>query len=807
KVALKLPHVGWAPGLAARLARERDILASLEHPNIARLYDAGVDPLGRPYLALEYVDGTPIDRYCTLHSLPLRERLALVLQVAAAVAHAHTRLVVHRDLKPSNILVTASGSVRLLDFGIAKLLQGGGESTELTRIAGGALTPDYASPEQIRGEPIGTPSDVYSLGVVTYELLAEVRPYRLARTGNLAEAIAETEPLPASRAAADPSARRHLAGDIDAILNKVLKKGTEERYPTVQDFAADIERHLRGEPVHARPNAPWYLAERWVRRHKLETGVAVAIAIAVPAGAAAQAAVLTALAAGAGLALWQARVARGQAERARAEASRAEQVKDFALSIFQEADTDAGAGAETTAADLLKAAQARVERELGGRPLVATELMTAIGYSLLGQGKIEEAGAILRKAVALGRRELGPQHPRTLAASVVYGEALAGLGQAKEAIALLTTAAAEARRQGAAHELINALRWLASAQLDAGQPDAAVESSQQAIALLASPMAARISKLDASEAWGSHANVLFNANRPGQVDAARRAVALAQELFGDKLTEPVINDRILLATGLAREGQPAAAIAELSTLLADAERVLGPVHPKVSFAAYFLGTTRLDAGDVVGAIDALRTSLAVAERSKVGGSYGLAMGHFHLASALAAARRGEEALPQFEAAAKGFGDAGGPDAPLALRALSARALALARLGRLDDADREFDALAHAPIAGLDKATHALRLAVLRSLQHRDDEAIALARSGAEDLRSYPLKEVVANADNVLGTVLLAGGHPAEAIAPLRRATGIYAQKRVTMSPDRAEALAALDRAQVEAAAVASAPAR
>jgi len=130
KIALKLPHVGWAPGLAARLARERDILASLEHPNIARLYDAGVDPLGRPYLALEYVDGTPIDHYCTAHSLSLRERLALVLQVAAAVAHAHTRLVVHRDLKPSNILVTESGSVRLLDFGIAKLLHDGGEATE-----------------------------------------------------------------------------------------------------------------------------------------------------------------------------------------------------------------------------------------------------------------------------------------------------------------------------------------------------------------------------------------------------------------------------------------------------------------------------------------------------------------------------------------------------------------------------------------------------------------------------------------------------------------------------------------------------
>src|SRR5258706_6078860 len=192
----------------------------------------------------------------------MRMRRAMQLQVASAVAHVHTRMLIHRDLKPSNILVTEGGSVRLLDFGIAKLLHEGGQSTELTRVAGSALTPDYASPEQLCGEPIGTPSDVYSLGVVTYELLAQVRPYRLTRAGDLADAIAQAEPLPASRAAVDPSTKRHLAGDLDAILNKVLKKRVGERYPTVQAFAADIERHLRGEPVSAPPNAPWYLTQR-----------------------------------------------------------------------------------------------------------------------------------------------------------------------------------------------------------------------------------------------------------------------------------------------------------------------------------------------------------------------------------------------------------------------------------------------------------------------------------------------------------------------------------------------------------------
>src|SRR5450432_2828399 len=195
KVALKLPHLGWAPGLAERVRRERDILASLEHPNIARLYDAGVDTLGRPYLALEYVDGAPIDRHAAEHDLSVSERLRLFLQVTDAVAQAHAQLVVHRDLKPSNILVTPKGEVRLLDFGIAKLLEdseSSGEETELTRLSGRALTPEYASPEQIRGDAVGTPSDVYSLGVVAFELLAGKRPYSLGKVGagGLAEAVA-----------------------------------------------------------------------------------------------------------------------------------------------------------------------------------------------------------------------------------------------------------------------------------------------------------------------------------------------------------------------------------------------------------------------------------------------------------------------------------------------------------------------------------------------------------------------------------------------------------------------------------------
>src|SRR6185503_4595794 len=253
-VALKLPHTSWSGVWAERLARERDILATLEHPNIARLYDAGVDELGRPFMAMEYVDGVPIDRYCRDQQASLRECLQLVVQVAAALAHDHARLVVHRDLKPGNILVSTDGNVHLLDFGIAKLLEAEPSDSPLTQLTGRALTLDYASPEQIRGQPISTASDVYSLAVVAYELLTGARPDRLKQQSapELERAISELDPLAASEAAQDPLRKRQLRGDLDAILNKAMKKDPRERYATADAFAQDINRFLSAVPVQAR---------------------------------------------------------------------------------------------------------------------------------------------------------------------------------------------------------------------------------------------------------------------------------------------------------------------------------------------------------------------------------------------------------------------------------------------------------------------------------------------------------------------------------------------------------------------------
>ena len=293
RVALKLPHgPAHHAGLVERMARERAILATLEHPNIARLYDAGVTPDGQPYIALEYVEGRPIDVHCgapgEAGALELRARLDLFVQAAHAVAYAHDRQIIHRDIKPANIFVTAGGEVRLLDFGIAKILDSGeAHDTRLTQLGGHALTPDYASPEQILGEPLTVASDVYSLGVLLYELLTGSRPYRLERSsrGALEEAILNVEPAPPSESATH-SACRDLRGDLDTIVLKALKKRPAERYASVVALVDDVTRYLQGRPVLAQPDSRWYRLRKLVARNRaaVATGSGVLLAALAVAG-------------------------------------------------------------------------------------------------------------------------------------------------------------------------------------------------------------------------------------------------------------------------------------------------------------------------------------------------------------------------------------------------------------------------------------------------------------------------------------------------------------------------------------------
>jgi serine/threonine protein kinase/TolB-like protein/Flp pilus assembly protein TadD len=297
RVALKLPAAlgPTRKDLAQRFSRERDILASLEHPHIARLYDAGVDAAGWPYLSMEYVRGEPLTEWCDLRRVAVRGRVELFLQVLAAAQYAHERNVIHRDLKPSNILVTEAGQVRLLDFGVAKLLESeDADEVSLTRVYGQALTPVYASPEAVRGDPVGPKSDIYSLGVLLYELLAGERPYRLkvgASRNMLEQAIAGAEvQRPSAQATPDAAARRGLSpdqlirelrGDLDLIVLKALEKEPSARYASATALADDLQRYLDGKPVSAQPPRMRYRLGKFVRRNRAMVAVATAAVIAV----------------------------------------------------------------------------------------------------------------------------------------------------------------------------------------------------------------------------------------------------------------------------------------------------------------------------------------------------------------------------------------------------------------------------------------------------------------------------------------------------------------------------------------------
>jgi serine/threonine protein kinase len=404
EVALKLPFLSQRSGtLAARFVRERNILAALVHPNIARLYDAGVSAQGQPYLALEFVEGEPIVSYCARLGLGIVHRLTLFLEVLRTAQYAHTRLIVHRDLKPSNILVTREGQIRLLDFGIAKLLTEDGSSlTELTRVGSQPLTPGYASPEQIAGELVTTASDVYSLGVLLYELLAEERPYRLKQhtRRELEKAVLEADVRPPSQAAANAKIAATLRGDLDAIVLKSLQRAPPTRYASADAFAQDIERYLRGEAVHAKPQSAWYHLRKFVRRNR----IAVASTTAV----------VTALSVGLGIA---------EVEKRRAET---EAATSKALSDFLQHDLLAQASVREQSTkrpdpdlkvrDALDRAAASVAGRFDSRPLVEASIRETIGNTYRDLGLWAEAVPLFERTVALRKSSLGPNDPETLRA-------------------------------------------------------------------------------------------------------------------------------------------------------------------------------------------------------------------------------------------------------------------------------------------------------------------------------------------------------------------------------------------------------
>ncbi len=446
QVALKMPHAG--PGqalLAERLRRERDILASLEHRHIARLYDVGTAPTGLPFMVLEYIEGQPLPAYCDEHRLNLYERLKLFLQVLSAVQYAHTKLVLHRDLKPSNILVNREGEVKLLDFGIAKLIRDSetgpvASSTELTQHNGHVLTPDYAAPEQIAGAPLTTASDVYALGVILFELLTGQRPYRLPRgtRGALEEAILATDARRPSQVWLDADVQTHhptavtvsdlaehfkasprrlsqqLRGDLDVIVATALQKQATRRYATAEAFAQDIQHHLAKEPIAAQPDSRWYRTRKYVQRHAWALS--------------ALGAVVAALSVGLGVALWQ-------AKEARQEAAKANAIKDFLVGLFENGDVeqpDALRKRQQTVEQLLVNSANALGTQLKDQPEVRVELQGVVG-GLLHNLAITDAAIALRKQRVVQLESMGAPRAELVQALRELADSLDARGDTKGA--------------------------------------------------------------------------------------------------------------------------------------------------------------------------------------------------------------------------------------------------------------------------------------------------------------------------------------------------------------------------------------
>ncbi len=437
RVALKLIRSGAdSADVEARFRAERQILARLDHPNIARLLDGGITAEGEPWFALEYVDGRSITAYCDEEGLTPEQRLELFRTVCSAVQYAHANLVIHRDLKPNNILVTVDGTPKLLDFGIAKLLDPDEDDPAgvHTRTGVRVLTPRYASPEQLSGDRITTASDIYALGILLYRLLTGQDPHEpdTASSATLEREIRETAPSRPSDAVTGEAAsvqgvsldrlRQRLRGDLDAIVLKALRKEPVRRYPSVPEFSEDVQRYLTGLPVSAGPDEWSYRARKFVARHT--------------AGVTAAAGVVLLLAGfGVAMSLQASRIAQ-ERDIASQERAKAEQVTEFLVDVFQANDPNEAQGVEMTAGQILSRGREKVRQELAEEPEAQAAVLDAMGRVYRSLAEYDSAEVILEAAREIRERELGPEHPDYATSVLRLGELARVRGDLDRAVAL-----------------------------------------------------------------------------------------------------------------------------------------------------------------------------------------------------------------------------------------------------------------------------------------------------------------------------------------------------------------------------------
>lgn len=631
--ALKLLPMGAAtPQAHRRFLDERRILARLEHPNIARLYDGGVTDDGTPYFVMEYVNGLPLTEFGRRREMGFEERLRLFLNVCDAVSFAHRKLVVHRDLKPNNVLVTADGQVKLLDFGIARLMEPGEGTLTATALGGRLLTPRYASPEQLKGEPVTTASDVYALGVILHELLTGVSPYDVTgETASWMDAICrQPVPVPSHRigrwakatAGVTPETRdvvtttnamglsvrtlaRRLRGDLDNILLKALRKESDRRYASVEALAEDIRRHIEGFPVKARPEGFRYVASRFLTRN--------ALAVVAVAGMIALTATLLVLLARFALTTQE------QSLQIARERDRAEEIAGFMRELFEVANPALADGATLTARELLDRGAEKIRDDHPNEPELQAEMMTVLGTVYHHLGLNDPAIELLRQARAIHAR-LGTEHPEARAATLLeLGRVLRDEGEVEEAAIvlrdardLLLTIRGELDR-----DVALATFDLARTLHHSGNPLAAEREFRQAVGTF------RTLRLppdeDYAEALFLLAEYLLVKN---EIEEARplynESLRIVQGLHGR--THPNVPPLLLGMAGLAvRDGFPDSATALLREALEIDLRLYEKVedgnHPALAQSWYNLGRHLARHGDPAEAEAALRRSIGIFERT------------------------------------------------------------------------------------------------------------------------------------------------------------------------------------------------
>ncbi len=569
RVALKLIKRGMdTEEILRRFRSERQILARLEHPSVARLHDGGMTDDGRPWFAMEHVDGEPIDVWCSGRDSSRQERLRLFLAVCDAVRYAHRNLVVHRDLKPDNILVRADGSVALLDFGIAKLLE---VDERGTRTRGGPtpLTPSHAAPEQLGGGPITTATDVFALGVLLHELLTGERPERRG-----------------------PDRAVTLRGDLGAICARALEAEPERRYGSVEELADDVRRAMGGLPVRARAAGPAYRARRFIARHRV--------------GAAATLGLLVLLTGLVGFHIDRLRVER---DRARAESVKARQVTDLLLDLFRQSDPDASRGREVTARELLERGADQVRRDLGDRPVLLAEMSTVIGSVFRSLGLFDDARPELERALALRTESFGERSPETAETALELAWLLHDLGEYDRAEGLarraldIETALGRDSAAAAARHAVGAL--LGRKGDYAGEEARFRENLAERRALFGDRHEEVAQTLN-----GLGGTLLAQGRHHEAVASYRAAIDVRLALYGQDHRE-VATGYSNLGAALRLMGEYAAAEEAMRLSLDIRTRVLGAEHPHTTTSLNSLGVLMLDQGRLDDAEPFLRQALRI----------------------------------------------------------------------------------------------------------------------------------------------------------------------------------------------------